>query len=605
MRFASVRGPLVLALLCAVPLFLWARAAPLDDRFSSTFTSLTSIAVLFAFAGTSAFALNLVLGARLRVVEALFGGLDRMYDAHRVNGRIAFLLLLGHVVLILASRATLSVGTALDLLGPGAGWTVFAGVIAFSAMTVAIVLTLFVRLGHEMFVYVQRTFGLIFLVATYHVFTTSGAKAESPALKAYMATLATLGVAAFLYRSVLGNLLVRRHAYRVKAVNRLDDFVTEIVMDPLENPLKFIPGQFVYVNFPSLAEREQFRPFEVSAQGQIFSFRAGEVSNQFHPFSITAAPGEPTLRITVKAVGDYTRALRRLEAEDEVIVEGPYGAFSHRNVRNSKQIWLAGGIGVTPFLSMARSLGDGEEPVVDFYYCVEHEEEAHFLDEFRAIADRRGDFRVHLVPRDEVGFLSAERVAAESGDLSYQDVLICGPPAMIESLRSQLTAKGVPAEQIHAEEFGFAKLGRKAAAAEVAESGRGRPAARAPAAPRARRSSLVLLAALAFAGLTFAVGVLVGRQTDGAESSAPAEAGSAAAGEAVFASAGCGDCHTLEAAGASADIGSNLDDTKPDAALVREVVTNGKGAMPAFESELTEKQIRDLAAFVSESAGGG
>jgi predicted ferric reductase len=158
----------------------------------STARSLTSIAVLCAFAGASAFALNLVLGARLRYVEALLGGLDRMYKAHRVNGQIAFALLLGHVVLILASRATVSTDTALDLLGPGAGWTVFAGVLAFGAMAVSIVMTLFVRLGHEVFVYVQRSFGFIFLVATYHVFTTEGVADESTALNLYMAALASL-----------------------------------------------------------------------------------------------------------------------------------------------------------------------------------------------------------------------------------------------------------------------------------------------------------------------------------------------------------------------------------------------------------------------------
>lgn len=212
---ASLRGPLVLVVLCAVPLLLWARSAPLDARFDGSFTTLTSIAVLCAFAGTSAFALNLVLGARLRYVEALLGGLDRMYKAHRVNGQIAFALLLGHVVLILASRATVSTDTALDLLGPGAGWTVFAGVLAFGAMTVSIVMTLFVRLGHEVFVYVQRSFGFIFLVATYHVFTTEGAADESTALNLYMAALASLGVAAFVYRSLLGNVLVRRRPYKV------------------------------------------------------------------------------------------------------------------------------------------------------------------------------------------------------------------------------------------------------------------------------------------------------------------------------------------------------------------------------------------------------
>src|SRR5919204_4878621 len=96
MKLRTLRGPLVLAVLYVVPLVLWARAAPLGPRFSGSFTTLTSIAVLFAFAGTSAFALNLVLGARLRPVEAFFGGLDRMYRVHRVNGQIAFALLAAH-----------------------------------------------------------------------------------------------------------------------------------------------------------------------------------------------------------------------------------------------------------------------------------------------------------------------------------------------------------------------------------------------------------------------------------------------------------------------------------------------------------------------------
>jgi predicted ferric reductase/mono/diheme cytochrome c family protein len=588
-KLTSLRGPVVLSVLCAIPLLLWARAAPLHDRFNGSFASLTSLAVLFALAGTSAFALNLVLAARLRPIEALFGGLDRMYKAHRVNGQVAVALLLAHVVFILASRATVSADAALDLLGPAAGWTIFAGVVAFGAMTVAIVMTLFVRLGHELFVYVQRSFGFIFLAATYHVFTTDGAKHDSTALTVYMATVATLGIGAFAYRSVLGNLLVRRHAYRVTAVNRLDEFVTEIVMVPLRRPLVFEPGQFVFVNFRSIVLGEQFRPFDLSIERQIFSIRAGEISNQFHPFSITAAPGDPTLTITVKAVGDYTRALRRLEPGAEAVVEGPYGSFSHRNVPNRNQIWIAGGIGVTPFLSMARSLRYANEPAVDFYYCVENAEEAHFLEELRALADRREDFRVFLLARDEVGFLTAERVASQSGDPASRDVLICGPPAMIDSLRAQLKAHGVPDRQFHAEEFGFAKLGPKA-------SSDGKPRRR-----RSRRVVLALLAAQVIAAVAVAAirtdGDGAGPRVTGAVGT-----GSAAAGKAVFTSAGCGTCHALAAAGSNGSVGPDLDEARPDAARAREVVTSGTGGMPSFESDLTSRQIRDVAAFVSESS---
>ncbi|MCP9487916.1 MAG: cytochrome c [Gaiellaceae bacterium MAG52_C11] len=81
-------------------------------------------------------------------------------------------------------------------------------------------------------------------------------------------------------------------------------------------------------------------------------------------------------------------------------------------------------------------------------------------------------------------------------------------------------------------------------------------------------------------------------------------AGDAAAGEAVFASAGCGGCHTLEAAGSSGNIGPNLDESQPDAALVEQRVRNGAGAMPAFEDDLDDKQIADVTAFVVASTSG-
>jgi predicted ferric reductase len=360
---------------------------------------------------------------------------------------------------------------------------------------VAIVLTLFVRLGHEVFVYVQRTFGFIFLAASYHVFTTDGAKAQSVALNRYMAVLATLGIAAFAYRSLFGNVLVRRRKYRVAAVNRLDENVTEITMEPVGRPLAFVPGQFVFVTFRSLALREELHPFELSVERQVFSVRAGDVGNQFHPFSITASPGEASLRVTVKAIGDYTRALRRLEPGADAVVEGPYGSFSHWNVPSGRQLWLAGGIGVTPFLSMARSLGDRSGQSIDFYYCVEHDQEAHFLDELQTIASARDDFRVTVVPRDTEGFLSAARLAEEHADLSSAHVLICGPPAMIDNLRAQLVSQGVPEAQIHAEEFGFAKLGRTGSSA---------------APPRQRAVPVPVLAgALGAAGLLVAVALLV------------------------------------------------------------------------------------------------
>jgi mono/diheme cytochrome c family protein len=74
-------------------------------------------------------------------------------------------------------------------------------------------------------------------------------------------------------------------------------------------------------------------------------------------------------------------------------------------------------------------------------------------------------------------------------------------------------------------------------------------------------------------------------------------------GKTVFASAGCGGCHTLSDAGSNGSVGPNLDDAQPDEAAVAEKVTNGGGGMPAFSDRLSEQEIADVAAYVSSVAG--
>ena len=94
-------------------------------------------------------------------------------------------------------------------------------------------------------------------------------------------------------------------------------------------------------------------------------------------------------------------------------------------------------------------------------------------------------------------------------------------------------------------------------------------------------------------------------EDDGDDSGDAAEGeGDAEAGAEVFASAGCGGCHTLDAAGSSGNVGPNLDEADPDYDEAVETVTNGRGQMPSFKDQLDEKQIRDVAAYVSEAAGG-
>lgn len=88
--------------------------------------------------------------------------------------------------------------------------------------------------------------------------------------------------------------------------------------------------------------------------------------------------------------------------------------------------------------------------------------------------------------------------------------------------------------------------------------------------------------------------------TEGGETTGTDEG---ADGAAVFASAGCGGCHTLAAADSSGAVGPNLDDLQPDAGTVESIVRSGRGAMPSFEGDLSDAEITAVAAYVAESAG--
>jgi predicted ferric reductase len=452
-RFLGVALLMVLAL---APVALWAGMAPLGPRFGSLTVSLQSIAVGLGVAGTASFALNLFLGGRLWFVEGLFGGLDRMYRVHQINGRIAYLLLLSHAVLMVASSATTSVSAALHLFLPSGDWSVFLGPVALVAMTITIGLTLFGSLEHELFVWVQRSFGAIFVIAVFHFLRVPATSAASQPLKIYLLALTAIGVSAWIYRSVFGDVLVRRHDYVVTDVRSVADRVTEITMAPVAAPLDFLPGQFVYVTFRSAGISRGLHPVTLAPgeQSTTLRVRPGDVANQFHPFSITSPPGATDLKVAVKAVGDYTTAMRQLAPGDAARIEGPYGGFSYREIANPRQIWIAGGIGVTPFLSMSKDLEVTSAYDVVLYYCTKSLEAAIFLADLEAVADRLPAFRVISFQEDIHGLITAAEIEKNHG-VSGRDILICGPPTMIASLTQQFITSGLQQQQIHSEKFGF------------------------------------------------------------------------------------------------------------------------------------------------------
>jgi predicted ferric reductase len=422
-------GSAAVAVLCLAPLLPWALAHPPPDRFATPATALKSLANVAALVGTAAFAVALLLGSRLRVIGRLFLGLDRMYRAHRWLGLAAVALVTAHALLLLLGRALSAGASALTLLTPGAGWGVFVGVVALAGLLAGVAVTVFAGIRHETFVVVQRALGFVFVVASVHVFAVPGTKASSWPLTVYLGLLTALAVAAFARRSLFERSLIRRHRYRVRGVRRLATDAVEIVLAEEGDAFRFRPGQFVFVRFM-------------------------ELGGEAHPFTIASAPHEATVRLVVKALGDHTWGLVNFPPGGAAELEGPYGSFSQRALASPRQVWIAGGIGITPFLSMARSL-DGAGREIDLYYCMQAADRAYFLDELFELADRNPRFRVIPIRKRFLGHLTADDIELTSRDLRDKDVLICGPPVMTRNLIGQLRRRGVPRARIHYEDFGF------------------------------------------------------------------------------------------------------------------------------------------------------
>ena len=162
------------------------------------------------------------------------------------------------------------------------------------------------------------------------------------------------------------------------------------------------------------------------------------------------------LRLTIKASGNFTRDLfSTLKAGTDAVVEGAYGMFDYKT-GGQKQIWIAGGIGLTPFLSFVRDMDGSLAHDVDFYYTVRHPEEAVFVDEIEAAAKKNPRLKAHIRYSATDGSLSVDDILKNAGgDLRDHHVYLCGPLPMIQAFEKKFLEHGVAQRNIHYEEFNF------------------------------------------------------------------------------------------------------------------------------------------------------
>ncbi|MBI3563804.1 MAG: oxidoreductase, partial [Elusimicrobia bacterium] len=174
-----------------------------------------------------------------------------------------------------------------------------------------------------------------------------------------------------------------------------------------------------------------------------------------HPYTVSSAPDGPVLRLAIKDLGDATRALQTVAVGSPALIEGPYGGLFREPIGTLPELWLAGGIGITPFLSRARGLRPEDGADATLVFCVQDESRAHFLPELRDIAARVPGFRVIPHYFSAHGALDRAFLLSRAPDLARRVAYVCGPPPMIAAARAALRGCGVPADRIRSEDFAW------------------------------------------------------------------------------------------------------------------------------------------------------
>lgn len=382
---------------------------------------------------------GMLLAMRPAWLERRLGGLDRLYRLHRDVGIAAGILVFLHWM---AEWAPKQLGK-LGLLPPRARgpkgdpmwWVDLAKDVGEWTGYIVIALVVFAllrRLPYRAFRLVHKAFALLFLAGVFHGLVLMPGEWWTTPLAWISAALAAGGVLAA-GLSLSGRIgQARRHAASIEELKELGDDVLEVRLRPSAGWPGHRAGQFVLVDF-------------------------GHRLEGAHPFTVASAwsAEQGTLTIAVKGLGDYTRSLpSRLVVGQPATIEGPYGGFDFVDAAAAQgQVWVAGGIGITPFLARLREWrARGQQAGnVDLFYSVRTEAADGFHGELDSLCANTG-VRLHRWASDVQGAMPPELIGRQA---SGRSVWFCGPAGWGETLADWLRRAGVPTGSFHREYFEF------------------------------------------------------------------------------------------------------------------------------------------------------
>ncbi len=383
-----------------------------------------SLAIVSGWAGCGLLAASLLLMIREAKLAAWLGGLESMYRWHHRLGVSAYLILLIHPLALAASGWAESPALAWAMLAPWQqSWPVWLGWAALLCLMTGLALALSPAMPYARWRGLHNLLALAIVLALGHLLLLG--------LDYLLLWSPLLALAFILWRVLRADLGLAASPHVVAQVAHPTPTVVEVRLRPLTRPLAARPGQFVLAAF-------------LDGPG----FRG---CGEYHPYTVSAVAPDGEIALGIKALGDCTSHLQAVVPGVAARIEGPFGDFLAGRPAGP-EFWLAGGIGITPFLGVLRS-GPLPDPV-RLIYLHRNEHDAAFRDEIATLAKAQPRLALDVVAcGDRLPDLATLLPAAPA--LAGHECYLCGPPGLLAAAVRVLAQRGVRPAHIHFEHFDF------------------------------------------------------------------------------------------------------------------------------------------------------
>lgn len=417
---------LILAGLClAVAASSWARTLAGGLPWP---VYLQEVGGLLALLGFILLFFQYVLISRIRFIEKGIG-LGRLIGMHKPLGVLILSAVTLHPLLILVSERIQGYSTPI-------GFVKIVGVIALLTIWVTAGSALIfgrINLRYESWKRIHRAGYIILPLAFFHSLFL-GSTLQHGFLRGFWVVLG-LCYAAVLAARIHKHYAVKRYPLSVSHIKQETHDTCSLDIEG-DHP-DYAPGQFM-----------------------LLRLNIDGIVSASHPFTISSSPTRKGLSICVKSVGDFTSRLSEGVQLDQAFVDMPYGVFSFLNHDAERYIFIAGGIGITPFLSMLRFMKDKKlNKEVILIWGNKAKRDIAFMAEIESMTSQMTSLKVvHVLSREkewpgEKGHIDAEKLKRQVGDFTKGEFFVCGPPRMMKDLEKALLALGVKKGRIHTERF--------------------------------------------------------------------------------------------------------------------------------------------------------